>query len=766
MPVFTQTHRQIAVTTPLGDDRLLLAHVHGAESLSRPFQYELDLLSEDPDIDAEELIGQNVTVRLALPGEATRYFNGYISQFAQTYREGRLYRYSATLVPWLWFLSRRANCRIFQHLTVPAIAQQLFSEHGFADVRLELSGAYRTWEYCVQYRETDLNFVSRLLEHEGIYYYFGHDNGKHTLVLADDIHAHAPVPGYEEISYLGPERAAKKEFIRDWQVQYSVEPAKFLLNDFDFTAPRKTLLAAARNGAGVAPQTAPHGIYDYPGGYRNLGEGESYATVRMQEQQCRYAVASGHSDARGLTTGSTFVLTDHPRESSNRRYLVISTSCELRAENYPGVAEASESVFSCAFLAIDAEQRFRPARVSPQPVVQGPQTALVVGPAGQEIYTDAYGRVKVQFHWDRYGQNDQNSSCWVRVSQAWAGQQWGAIFTPRIGQEVIVEFLEGNPDRPLITGRVYNGDNMPPYALPERATQSGFLTHSTPGGGGFNELRFEDKKGQEHIFVQAQRDMHIRVKHSRYELQENQRHLTVQNDKLVHVKGASNEIIDGDRKEKVGGAYFRKVSGDNALGIGGALSVTVAGDVAESFAQSHWESVGHSYYLVASDLVIEAETSLTLKCGGNSIVIDGDGVTINGEVVTIDSTQTKINSGPGSSAEDGEPTALVEVKSPQEAKLPMASDDDSPSGVEEVASPAPGAPPAVTPEPFLHRLKKKLRENTLGKIGELGGAAAGAAIGTAIFPGAGTLGGAVVGAILGVVGQSAGEAADPHADSD
>ncbi len=488
-----QSERAIEVTTPLGEDVLLFHRMTASESLGRLFQFNLDLLSNDPNIDFNRLLGQNVTVKLELPEDETRYFNGFVSRFSQEGSVDDFNAYSMTLHPWLWFLTRTADCRIFQEMTVPDIIKQVFRDHGFTDFEEALSGTYRSWTYCVQYRETDFNFVSRLMEQEGIYYYFRHESNRHMLVLADSVSSHDPFPGYEKIPYFPPDEHLRREehHIHEWTISQEVQPGVYALTDYDFENPKANLQvksSIARDHAQAKME-----IFDYPGEYTQTNDGDAYVRARIEEIHAEFEQVQGQANARGLAVGSLFELVDYPREDQNQEYLVVSATYELESDAYSsGSSESAEDVYACSFTALSSKQQYRPERTTPKPLVQGPQTAMVVGPSGEEIHTDQYSRVKVQFHWDRYGKKDQNSSCWVRVAQLWAGTQWGGIHIPRIGQEVIVEFLEGDPDHPIITGRVYNKDNMPPYGLPANATQSGIKSRSSKGGSAdnFNELRF------------------------------------------------------------------------------------------------------------------------------------------------------------------------------------------------------------------------------------------------------------------------------------
>ncbi len=468
----TQTQRNVAIGTALGDDVLLVKSVAITERLGRLFQIEADLASEQGSVNFDDILGKNATIRLELPNQKTRYFNGNVSRFVQTRMEGRYAHYRATLVPWLWFLTRTADCRIFQSMKVPDIVKQVFRDQGFADVRDALTGSYLTWDYCVQYRETDFNFVSRLMEQEGIYYFFEHENGKHTLVLADDKSAHKPFPDYATINYRAEVTGVRtEEYISDWILQKEVQTGVYSLNDFNFTTPKSSLLAKSQVSQAHAQSNFE--IYDYPGEYDDQGEGQSlYSKLRIQEHQAQHEVAQGHGNARGLASGAIFTLDLFPRSDQNRDYLITETYIHITGDIYEGRGGGGRGEFyTCAFSAIPSDVPYRPPRLTPKPLIQGPQTAMVVGTKGEEIMTDKYGRVKLQFHWDRYSKGDENSSCWVRVSQAWAGKNWGAIYIPRIGQEVIVEFLEGDPDQPIITGRVYNAVAMPPYALPGEMTK-------------------------------------------------------------------------------------------------------------------------------------------------------------------------------------------------------------------------------------------------------------------------------------------------------
>ncbi len=658
----TQEHRAIAIATPLDDDVLLLRSMTAHEQLSRLFTIELDLLSEDHEIKFDDLLGQNCTVRVQQQGGGTRFFNGFISRFVQTTKGGGMALYRATLVPWLWMLTRNADCRIFQEMTVPDIIKQVFRDHGFSDFDDTLQETYRKWVYCVQYRETDFNFVSRLMEQEGIYYYFRHEDGKHVMVLCDSSSKHKAAPGYDKIIYRQPDKVlTDREFIHDWSHEQQVRTGTYVHRDFNFTTPKQSLEAKSKIDRKHA--AASFEVYDYPGEYDVVADGEKAAKVRIEELHTQFIQVRGESDSRGISVGSTFRLDRYPRaDQCEVDWLVTSTVCRARSDEFESHAAVGDSAprFLCSFTVMDNKEQFRPARITPKPVIYGPQTAFVVGKSGEEIWTDEHSRVKVQFHWDRDGEANEKSSCWIRVSQAWAGKKWGAIFIPRIGHEVIVEFLEGDPDRPIITGRVYNADTKPPYDLPAHATMSTLKSLTSKGGGGFNEFRFEDKKGEEQVFLHGERNLDIRVKADRFENIGHDRHLVVENKKFEHVKVDRHEKVDNDHVEVIGNDRNLQVKGKEAIEISGSHSNTVGGDVIEIFKAKHHEATTADYYLVADNVAIEGKTNITLYVGDSYIAINADGIKIatTGKIVLQSSDDTSIKSDMNFKTESGMETSV------------------------------------------------------------------------------------------------------------
>ncbi len=661
----TQANRRIAVTSPLGKDVLLFHRMSVNEQLGRLFEFDLDLLSVEPEIKLPTMLGQNITVQYQRPDGETRYFNGFVNQFSQTGAHGNLFVYQASLRPWFWFLTRTADCRIFQNQTVPDIIKAVFRDLGFSDFEEALSGSYREWEYCVQYRETDFNFISRLLEQEGIYYYFKHEEGKHTLVLSDSISAHETVPGYEEVPYYPPEESQRRErdYLDAWSLNQHIQPGMVALNEFDFKKPKANL--EVKSTVAREHAQAEFEIYDYPGEYKESGDGESYVRARIEELQAQYEQVQGSGNVGGLSTGSLFKLSNYPREDQNREYLITAANYTLGPQEYESAVSGSEggSDFVCNITAIDKQQAFRTPRSTPKPIVQGPQTAVIVGKAGEEIWTDKYGRVKVQFHWDRYGEVNETSSCWMRVSHPWAGKNWGAVAIPRIGQEVIVSFLEGDPDQPIITGRVYNDDNMPPYELPANATQSGVKTRSSKGGTpeNFNEVRFEDKKGSEEVYIHAEKDQNNVVENdetttigrNRKERVGNNETIVIGNSRSVTIGKNKSETIAINKAETIGAAKELTIGGAYQVTVGAVMNETVGAAKMEEVGAYRMEAVaaykkttvGEDFTVTVDDkYALEGKKEIAIKSGLSSVTMKKDGkIEISGTDVTFKTAAGKIH---------------------------------------------------------------------------------------------------------------------------
>lgn len=598
----TQEKREVAIHTSLGENVLVLRSMTMQEELGRLFSIRAELLSLTENIKFEDLLGTSVTIRLNLAGDEKRFFNGHITQIAQTGNEGAYAVYEATIHPWLWFLTRTADCRIFQSQTVPDIIKAVFRDLGYTDFKEKLSNTYPTWDYCVQYRETDFNFVSRLMEQEGIYYYFQHQDGKHELVLADNYSSHQPLPGADKIPFYPPDEAAvrEEESCSRWYLSKQVMPGKYALNDFDFKRPSANLQVNASVARSHA--ISDYEVYDYPGEYQKIDAGDSYVQTRIQELHASYEQAHGQSDVRAMQAGGLFTLVEHPRDDQNREYLVTSATHTIHSDVFEGsTAAKGQDLYSNSFSAIDGKTPFRPARTTPKPHIRGPQTAIVVGPGGEEIHTDEHGRVKLQFHWDRYGKSDENSSCWVRVSQVWAGKNWGAMHIPRIGQEVIVEFLEGDPDHPIITGRVYNGEQIPPYGLPANKTQSGIKSRSSKGGAGanFNEIRMEDKKGEEQLYIHAEKNQDNIVENDETTSVGHDRTEDVGHDETISIGNNRTETVGNNEQIAIGNNRTEQVGVNETITIGSNRSVTIGMNKTETVAINKAETIG-----VAKELTI------------------------------------------------------------------------------------------------------------------------------------------------------------------
>ena len=543
----TQAGRHIRVNTNLGEDKLFLETFEGEERVSDLFHFELGLLTADPAFSMDSLLNTPAVVSISLHDDTDRHYHGIINHIeeVETRTEGYVL-YRATMVPWAWLLTLFDDCRIFQNKTVPVIVQQVFSDRGFSDFANRLTGSYPPREYCVQYRETDFNFVSRLMEDEGIFYFFEHDKDKHTLVMADQPTAFAPCPCQSSAAYdTTPGLWQDEDVILSVRRTQQIRVGKITENDYDFTKPKSPLdanLASQRSGE----------FYEYPGKYTMRDDGSRYARVRLEEQEVRLLTVTAETNCRAFRVGFQFNLTGYYRDEANQAYAMLAIQHKAASNTYISTEFQESFDYRNTVECIPVNTPYHPPRNARRPFIQGSQTAVVVGKAGEEIWVDEYGRIKVQFFWDRAGTMDEKSSCWIRVSQVWAGKGWGAIFTPRIGQEVIVDFLEGDPDRPIITGRVYNADQVVPYTLPDEQTKSTVKSMSSKGGGGFNEIRLEDKKGSEQVFIHGEKDEDIRIKNDAREWIGQDRSLIVIRDQMEKVGRDKHDNTVRDHIEKMG----------------------------------------------------------------------------------------------------------------------------------------------------------------------------------------------------------------------
>lgn len=666
--------------------------MHTSEQLSAPFVYEVEVMSSEPKLVPNDVLGEVMTVSVQI--EATeRHYSGVVTALKSLGVQGESYVYRLILRPWLWLLSRTTTCRIFQELSVVDIIKKVFRDRGFIDYEERLSGTYSPRLFTVQYRETDLHFVRRLMEDEGIYFYFSHELGKHTLVLCDSVSAHDPTPFHSAVPHLPPDaqRATHLDYLDSWETVHEVEPGAFSLTDYDFEAPRAELEVKK-----ALPEGHYHGdfeVFDFPGNYTDTQRGEAYAATRLEEAKATAQRSQAAGNARGLLVGGFFTLTDHASDEANRDYLVVSQEAMLSGHMIESGGKHG-APYRCTVVAIPSNRQYRPPRVTPKPVVHGAQTATVVGKSGQEIWTDSYGRVKLRFHWDRESPGDETSSCWVRVAQLWAGSNFGGIHIPRVGQEVIVEFLEGDPDRPIVTGRVYNFDNMPPYELPSNQTQSGIKSRSTLGGQAqnFNELRFEDKLGEEELFIHAEKTQTTKVKGSQSISVDGSRSISVGGDQSTTVTQNETQTYKANRKMDVTGTNDDTITGVHTGNFMADRHLTVTGNETLTVLQNRTTVVTAAYDIIANgkyqvtnganivllegsgaamtngqctvsfdgaDATLEAPgklqltagAELSLACGSTSIVLKSDGS------IEISGAQ-KVNVGSGSSAVAVEPTGV------------------------------------------------------------------------------------------------------------
>ncbi|WP_010585267.1 type VI secretion system Vgr family protein [Schlesneria paludicola] len=649
---------RVSFTIPGGDD-LTLRRVTTIEQLGRPFEYHVELLSQSNTLTYEDFLGQSATISYELPRGGTRYFNGIVASFGQTSIDGGTHVFRAILRPWFWLMSRTSDCRIFQNLSVPDIFEQVCSDLGFVDRKNSLTGTYVARKFCCQYRESAFQFLSRLFEEEGIYYFFKHESGKHTLTLCDGASAHESFANYEDLPFAPMK--LHEERVDSWNPALELQPVKHVLRDFDFQNPTADLSAILNTSR--SHQHANLEVYDYPGRYYTTDIGNNFVTVRNDEAQAQFLRINATCDTCAINPGYLLKLTDHPRDDQNTDYLIVSAKHDfVNPDVVPGVEHHSD------FVVIPKTQTFRSQRTTPKPVISGLQTAIVTGKSGEEIWTDEYGRVKVQFHWDRVGQSDENSSCWIRVAQSWAGKKWGSQFLPRIGQEVVVEFVEGDPDRPLITGSVYNANQPVPYELPANATQSGVKTRSSKTGDEqtFNELRFEDKKESELVYFHAQKDFQRVV--------ENNDSLTVgletkdPGDQTIQIHNHRTVTLDEGNDTllvKKGKREGTISEGDDLLTVSkGKQEVTISeGNQILTVSQGNQTitvSQGdQSVTITAGSSTTEAGTAIELKVGGNSIKIDSSGITIKGTKISIEGVaKTDIKAPKVSVTADGDLTLM------------------------------------------------------------------------------------------------------------
>lgn len=581
----------ITVTTPITDTQMSLALLRGHEGLSQPFEYEVYLLSTVSTADFSTVLGGTIAITMTQPDDSSKqYLHGTVVEFAQEgndLRPNTMYR--ARIRPAFWLLSMHSAYQIFQNKTVVQILEAVFSDQGFTAYKNSLTKTYTAQDYIVQYGETTLDFVCRLMEEAGIYYFFEHSASADTLVLADDASAHSAAPGTSTLKFTG----GRSDMIGvDGSMEQRLVPASYKTYEYNFTTP-STSLTSTSGGE------KPYQIAEYPGGYLTKSDGDTISSLRLTTLEAEAKVFHGHSRSSNLHAGVTFTLANHPRSDANASWLILRMSIQIQ-----------DGLYSNQFDAIPATSAFHPPRVTRKNRIAGAQTALVTGKAGEEIWTDAYGRVKVKFPWDGTAAKDETTSCWVRVAQVWAGKAWGSLFTPRMGQEVVVSFLNGDPEQPLIVGTVYNAEQTMPYTFPGDQTKSSIKTNSSKGGQGFNELRFEDKAGSEEVFLQAQKDLNINVVKGDHSI-------TVAEGKETHTVKKTRDVTVTDKETHTNSSdYTQSVTGDFKQTLSGKSTVAVTGDEAHTNSANFKQDVSGNYTLnVTGNLTIKATGSVTIESG-------------------------------------------------------------------------------------------------------------------------------------------------------
>ncbi len=609
----------IAISTPFGADAVLLVDLHGEERISGLFRFELELVSPEKALDFKAIVGKGVTVTVqGMAKEKPRFIHGICTRFIQAGRVGKQTRYRAELHPWLWLLGKTSDCRIFQEKSVPDILKALFQELGFSSgehFKDSLKGSYTPRPYCVQYQETALDFVSRLMEDEGIHYYFTHEDGKHILVLTDDSASAVPCPNLDKARYVEQfSTSTDEDAVVECTLEEEIVAGKYAATDYNFEMPSTSLLAE------VAGESGKLELFEYPGGHIEKSPGDARAKLRIEAEEARAVRLSGTSTCRAFTAGHGFKLDEHDRDDANTDWVLLSV-----------VHRGSQEGYTNTFEAFPKKTTFRPPRITPKPAIPGTQTAVVVGKSGEEQWTDEFGRIKVQFHWDRKGAKDDKSSCFVRVSQPWAGKSWGAWFLPRMGQEVVVSFIDGDPDRPLVTGSVYNAEQTVPYALPGSQTKSTILSRSTKEGDAGNELRFEDKKDSEEFYAHAQKDMlfevendwTVKVLHDYTKNVKNERKVTIEegNESLTVTKGNRTITVDkGDETHSVKGKRTLEVVKDEAHTNKANLDFKVK--------KNYTIKVDGDLVIEAKSVTIKAKQTFTMKAGTDFKAESGTGMTL------------------------------------------------------------------------------------------------------------------------------------------
>ncbi|TCT25977.1 type VI secretion system secreted protein VgrG [Thermomonas haemolytica] len=696
MSGFSTANRMFFLSLPgYGEDALLVEEMQGDESVSALFQFRLSLLSYDPEIDPEKIVGKGGVLRIETQDDE-RHWNGYVSRFSHTgivrasdSGHQDLYGYECDLVPWFWFLTQHEDCRIFQGKSVPDIIETIFAEFHYSDYRLELDGQYPPLDYCTQYNETSFAFISRLLEREGIHYYFRHDDhdeSRHLLVLTDNKHGNRQMRP-DSLVFRSDAQANEIDAVLEIACDRQMRTRKATLADWDYL--KVSVLSEETPSVLKLGTDIELERYRYPGGFDTQGAtpaGSHLADIVMEVEESSHLRYRGRSNVRTLTPGHVFTLEDHPQDEFNREFLVLSV--HHHGHNNL-LRDGGEARYENRFTLQPHTSVYRAPQSTPRAQARGPQTAIVVGPAGNEVYTDAHGRIKVRFHWDRKvpgrstNTQDDKASCWIRVAQLWAGNGYGTMFVPRVGMEVVVDFLEGDPDRPLVVGCVYNGKAVPPLNLPDEATRSTIKTLSSKGGGGFNELRFEDKKGSEEIFLHAQKDLQLRTGNNRTEAIAAHSSLSVGKNRLESIGENADLTIGKNQTLSIGSNRAQTIGQDDYLTVGTAQHTSVGTDMAVTTGTNFEVNAGVNAALTTGvnidlkagvNLVAEAGAMISLKAGSSSIVLGPAGIFITGSMVMINSGGSALSAQKAKKAEKAD-----KPKAPEEAAKSSAGKVNDPT---------------------------------------------------------------------------------------
>jgi type VI secretion system secreted protein VgrG len=673
MPRFTQDDRLLKVTTPLGDDVLLIDHLFGAESVSSPFRIDLRCFSEESDLHLKDLMGQGVTVEMGAFDGSPRYFHGHVTSFAHAGSDGGFTFYEVKLGPWTDFLRRRKNCRIFQELKVEDILREVFADYGALAVFDIKVSSRDLLTMCIQYNETDFSFICRLMEGLGWYYYFEFDDGSHKLIVDKDSTGAPNMPIQSEIEFNDTPGSDAQDAIDRFESNRELVPNKIAVKTFDFKNPRDPLLAKTdtQHQMGDLPDME---WYEFHGPYtfKEFEEGDDLAQLHMEDAETRSKGFRGSGNCRALTCGHAFTLENHYLYDGE--FFVLSVQ-HHGSNNY--FEQNPQEVYRNTFTAIRKSIPYRCPRVTERPVMRGPQSATVVGPDGEEIYCDKYGRIKVQFHWDREGQFNDQSSCWVRLAMPWAGSNFGFMSLPRIGQEVLVDFLEGDPDLPIAVASIYNELNMPPWDLPANKTQSGMLSRSSKSGtpSHANALRFEDKKNQEEVWLHAERNQRIEVEvdeshsvgHDRSKTIGNDETTTIERDRTEHVKRHETITVDKNRTETVGLVENVTIGQSRTISVGtsetitiaASQSVTVGASKSETVGASSSETVGATKTLTVGAAFALSAPMVAANVSATMVTTVGGAYTLNSPMVSISASGATVVNCPSITLTSGAGTVTL-----------------------------------------------------------------------------------------------------------